>query len=58
MTQDHIIVLRTNSVTYKRRGGLRKVQMTVTPIMFLSSKGYGNPRVSVFLFKELLHVVH
>jgi hypothetical protein len=38
--------------------GLKKVQMIVTPTIFLSNKRYGNPRVSVFLFKNLLHVVY
>jgi hypothetical protein len=54
---DHIIAPRINSVTYYRRGGLGNIEMTVTSIIFLSSKRYGNPPNS-FLFKKLLHVVH
>jgi hypothetical protein len=30
----------------EKRGGLKKVQLTVTPTIFLSSKRYGNPRAS------------
>jgi hypothetical protein len=41
----HIIASRMNSPTYYRRGGLGKVQMIVTPTIFMSSKRYGNPRV-------------
>jgi hypothetical protein len=33
--------LRMNSVTYYRRGGLKKVQMNETPIIFLR-KRYGS----------------
>jgi hypothetical protein len=42
---DHTIAPWMNSVTYQRRGGLEKVQMIVTPTIFLSSKRYGNSRV-------------
>jgi hypothetical protein len=44
---DHSIAPRMNSITYYQRGGgLRKVQMTVTLTILLSSKRYGNPQVS------------
>jgi hypothetical protein len=46
ITMDPIIAdpmrtLRTNSVTYYRRGGLEKVHMNETPIIFLR-KRYGS----------------
>jgi hypothetical protein len=35
---DPIRAPRTNSVTYYRRGGLEKVQMNETPIIFLRKR--------------------
>jgi hypothetical protein len=50
--QDHIIAPTMNLVTYYHREGLRMVQMIVTPTIFLSSKGYGNPEChSAFVYK-------
>jgi hypothetical protein len=46
LPQDRTIAPRINSLTYYRRRGLKKVQMAVTPTIFLSRKRYGNPRVS------------
>jgi hypothetical protein len=46
LPQYRIIAPGKNSLTYYRRRGLEKVQMTVTLTILLSSKRYGNPQVS------------
>jgi hypothetical protein len=43
---DPMRTLRMNSVTYYRRGGLKKVQMNETPIIFLR-KRYGSVVVHI-----------
>jgi hypothetical protein len=43
---DPMITPRMNSVTYYRRGGLEKVQMNTTPIIFLR-KRYGSVVVHI-----------
>jgi hypothetical protein len=43
---DHMRIPMMNSVTYYRRGGLEKVQMNETPIIFLR-KRYGSVVVRI-----------